>query len=316
MAKRQHLKFAVGLGAIAIIGIAILTVLLNRQEDAIAEYKGGTIGAKEHHTYLKIMELYSPGIAVQLQDADFRKTAVLQHIALDVMAERGEHVVQNDVQSAALERWEAFRAGYAESFSSNGEGLRERLQALGLSEEEVVRFNVKQIYGDEYLKSTLDMETLKRDYRQNSDRHYFDRFDLDRILVSYTTADSKARTREEARTLASEIVLKLRAGSSFAELARAYSDLPLSPEDGGHAVDVSLYEIDSDIQEAIVKLPLHEISDPLEAEGGYYIVRIDRKSTLSYDEAIEVLKISYLQDLKLAFIKEELPGLQIRLSGN
>lgn len=312
MMKHKRWSFVVGLSAIAIVGAAVLALSLNRQGDAIAEYKGGTIGAKEHRTFLKIMELYTPGIADQLQDADFRKTAILQHIALDVMAERGKHAMQEDVQSAALDRWEAFKAGYAESFSSNGERWSERLQALGLSEEEVIRFNVKQIYGDMYLKSSLNMEVLKRDHQLNADRHYFDRFDWDRIFISCVPVDAKARTRGEAGTLAGEIVLKLRAGHSFAELARAYSDLPLSREDGGHAVDVSLYEIDSDIQEAIVELPLHAISDPLEAEGGYYVVRIDRRSSPSYDEAIEMLKDSYVQDLKMAFMKEELPGLQIR----
>ncbi|WP_158602194.1 peptidylprolyl isomerase [Cohnella endophytica] len=311
--KLRQVGIVVGFCAIAVVGIFSLSIGLPKDDKTIAEYEGGTIGKKEHDAYLRIMQLYTPGIAGQLEDPKFNRTAVLQNIAFEILAARGRNMERGDQRANAEKQWEEFKKQYASIFSSNGESLQDRMLALRLTEAEAIRFYENQIYGDLYLKSTLKIEDLKRDYKLNADRHYFDRFDLNRIFIANVPKDSQIRTKAEALARAEEVAEKLRDGGSFADLAAEYSDLPVTRGEKGLLTDVPLYEIDSDIHDDILMLPLNEISKPLEAEGGYYVIRINRKSTITYDEATEMLKESYVRSIEAKFMSEELPGLIINL---
>jgi parvulin-like peptidyl-prolyl isomerase len=78
--------------------------------------------------------------------------------------------------------------------------------------------------------------------------------------------------------LAKEIAVKAKAeGADFAALAKEYSDGP-SGADGGRLPDFLPHQMVKPFSDAVMKLAIGEVSDPVETEFGYHVIR--RQGTL------------------------------------
>ena len=84
------------------------------------------------------------------------------------------------------------------------------------------------------------------------------------------------RTREEALARVQEVAAKVKAeGADFAGLAMEYSDCP-SKAEGGSLGTFPPSQMVAAFSEATMKLAVGEISDPVETEFGFHIIRRDR----------------------------------------
>jgi len=81
------------------------------------------------------------------------------------------------------------------------------------------------------------------------------------------------RTKEEALALAQEIATKAKAdGADFGALAREHSDCPSSAE-GGKLPVFRPHQMAQPFSEATMKLAVGEVSDVVETQFGYHIIR-------------------------------------------
>ena len=81
------------------------------------------------------------------------------------------------------------------------------------------------------------------------------------------------RTKEEALALVEEIAKKLEGeGADFAALAKEYSDCPSAAE-GGDLGNFAPGRMAKPFSEATMKLAIGEISDPVETQFGYHLIR-------------------------------------------
>ena len=81
------------------------------------------------------------------------------------------------------------------------------------------------------------------------------------------------RTKEEALALAEEVAAKAKAeGADFAALAKQYSDGPTGPKGGDLGV-FSPGQMVAPFSEATKKLAIGEVSDPVETQFGYHVIR-------------------------------------------
>ncbi|WP_162463120.1 peptidylprolyl isomerase [Paenibacillus psychroresistens] len=280
----------------------------------IAEYKGGTIGEQEHVEYQNIMQFFTPGVSQQLTESEYMKKLLMEHIAYKVMEERGRSITQQSQTTVAKAQWDTFKKQYEISFSFNGESLQQRLSKLHLSEAVLTGYIEGQIYGSLYLKSTLDQKALENDYKLNASLHNYDMFDVSQIQISFKPDGLKPRTSEEALKRAKEVIAKLKADEDFSMLTQQYSDDPSLQTNGGQYLNTPIYGLDSDIKQAILDLPLRQISQPLPAESGYYIIRVDKRSTQTYEESMEALMNERVQAAYTDFIAKELSGLIIQMN--
>jgi parvulin-like peptidyl-prolyl isomerase len=91
--------------------------------------------------------------------------------------------------------------------------------------------------------------------------------DSDRVPTGIT------RTKEEALALAKRIAINAQSdGADFAELAKEHSDGPSGP-DGGNLGNFLPDKMVSAFSNATLELAIGEVSDPVETQFGYHIIR-------------------------------------------
>lgn len=104
------------------------------------------------------------------------------------------------------------------------------------------------------------------------------------ILIAYAGAPSAStditRSKAEALALAQEVKAKLDNGSRFETLAVQYSDGP-SGKDGGDLGTFGIGKMVAPFEKVVIEQKQGEISDPVETQFGYHIIRTDKVPTLN-----------------------------------
>jgi len=312
---KNYVLGKMGLAALLVISLCMVSLAgCASSDESAAVYKNGSISKKEHDKYLSIMKFYTPGFDNKLKLADGRKEALLEHIAVKVLAERGRSVVKDNQTNLAKQQWEQFKSFYETSFSYNGVSLEQQLKDLMINEQDLLRYIEDKIYGSLYLKN-IPSDTLEADFKLNKENHNFEFATINQIFISPLPASLPARTQEETLASANEVFAKLTNGEDFAQLAKEYSDDIVTKDTGGLYSNMAFYDMDAAVKKAVIDLPLHEISKPLLSNNeGYYIVRVDAKGIKTDEEALEELKSSYVQTAYLTFMTDELPDIVVHLN--
>jgi len=137
----------------------------------------------------------------------------------------------------------------------------------------------------------------------------FEQMKLAVIYVSFLPAGSKppadgkpSRTQAEAKAKADDLVKKLRAGANFAELAKTDSDDAASAGKGGEIGSFSTGKnnLPANINDAVTKLKKGEVTDPLEARTGFYIIQLSDRPKQSFDE----VKPRIIEEIRTAHANE------------
>ncbi|WP_148716302.1 peptidylprolyl isomerase [Chitinolyticbacter meiyuanensis] len=105
------------------------------------------------------------------------------------------------------------------------------------------------------------------------------------ILIE-AAKDAKPEVKQQAKAQAEKLVQELKAQpAKFAELAKQYSKDPGSADNGG---DLGWVNAETNFVEpfkvAMLKLPQGQISEPVETDYGYHIIRVDEIKAKSFDE--------------------------------
>jgi peptidyl-prolyl cis-trans isomerase SurA len=93
------------------------------------------------------------------------------------------------------------------------------------------------------------------------------------ILISTHPSGKKARTDTQARSLAEDILHRVRQGADFASLARQYSDDPGSAQQGGNLGSISQGQTVPQFDKASFNAPLH-VPVLVHSSYGYHIVEV------------------------------------------
>ncbi|USE39171.1 SurA N-terminal domain-containing protein [Endozoicomonas sp. SCSIO W0465] len=117
------------------------------------------------------------------------------------------------------------------------------------------------------------------------------------------------RTLDEAKARASDVVSQLKAGTSFAELAKSYSDDPMTAEKGGDLGVVEPGFFGDDFDQTVAGLEVGEVSDPMETDFGVQILKVT-----SRDEADLPTLSEMRADIAAALKQNEVDSLFIEQS--
>ena len=120
-----------------------------------------------------------------------------------------------------------------------------------------------------------------------------DKQSVSTILIE--TGDT--RSQEEARQRAGEVLEKLKSGGSFADLAREYSDDPVTAGNGGSMGMVEPGFFGDDFDKAVTALEVSQVSEPVVTDYGLQILRLDSREKVTLPTLAD-LKDEIIADLK------------------
>lgn len=166
-------------------------------------------------------------------------------------------------------------------------GVEEFLETIELSEEDIER------YYDDHPESFRTPERVTFDYLEISRATVAASIEMSEeelaafyedVKESYARDEQRKPrhiliTSEEdedaARELAASLAERVRAGESFEELAKEYSDDTFSGESGGDLGWVSRGQFVEPVEEAVFSMEPGEIRGPVESEFGFHVIRLD-----------------------------------------
>ena len=162
-----------------------------------------------------------------------------------------------------------------------------KAKALGLDRDPTVQRRLQQLQ-EAFLADLYAQKVQKEAVQVSLDKRARELYTAERekyvtpehVALHHILIDTKGRTREMARERAHEVHAKAKAGEDFLSLAARYSDDPNKSKNGGNLGYMSPKSFSPSVEAAIGKLKAKgEISEPVESEHGFQIVRlVDRKA--------------------------------------
>jgi len=161
-------------------------------------------------------------------------------------------------------------------------------------------FNVRE-------KITISPKRIEAFYRTNETRFKL----LDQVKMRMILINPKSRGLAEARKLAADIVAKTRAGTKFADLAKENSDDTFRTRGGDRGwVEDKEASLRKELRAVAFKLNAGEVSDPLELDGGIFVIAVEEKRPAGLmplndvrNEIESTLRADEQKNLRKAWIK-------------
>lgn len=282
--------------------------------DIVATYKGGEVSEKEFNAFLGANKFfnYSPFYEQYENTPTFKKDMLDQYIAFNYLVKDAD----KDTKKKAEDQTKAQMDQLDESLKANPENKKQYdqlIKDLKVTEKDLEHYIslqmllinvINQKITDQDVKAKYD-ETIKAD--KNA---YIDTATVSHILVSLKDqAGKELRTKEAALTRAKEVTAKLKKGEDFAKLAKEYSDDPGSKDNGGKYEQANVDGWVPEFKKAAIELPLNQISEPVETEFGYHVMKVEWRNSNAFadvkDKVRNELSGVYFND----FMTKELPGI-------
>jgi parvulin-like peptidyl-prolyl isomerase len=190
--------------------------------------------------------------------------------------------------------------------------LAEMAEKDGLAEQDIHKY--RMLFSRWQYLSTAELNAQRirdkasdEDYRKYYEDHKQD-FARAKSRVIYLTFDNsgtpgaggkKARTEEESKALADQIVKQIRNGADFLKLVSEYSDDADSKSNGGEYPEIKPNDnsVPANVKAALFSLKEGEITEPIRQPNGYYIFRLDKMAIPPYDH-VSAEVFESLRDLR------------------
>ena len=162
------------------------------------------------------------------------------------------------------------------------------LKTTGMTEEELLK-KIEELDGIQaYLDSMVKLpEKAAENFYKEHVEEFFTQLSASHILAQFpkdapVTEEAKQATKERILAIQKE----LKDGKDFAELAKEKSDCP-SKEDGGNLGSFSKGQMVPAFEAALLEMKPGEISDIVETEFGYHIIKAGETKVVPFEEVKE-----------------------------
>jgi peptidyl-prolyl cis-trans isomerase C len=204
-----------------------------------------------------------------------------------------------------------------EDFGSE-EAFTGRLQRMGMTEDDL-RKQIEVGIGIERLveEQTASVapptpEEIENYYKEHIDWYTEQaRIRASHILISVNPADDEA-VRAEKKARAEELLEQVRGGANFAQLASQNSDCP-SKSKGGDLNYFSRGQMVKEFEEAAFALDVGGISDVVETQFGYHIIKLTNRKderVIPLDEASERIEEHFQNEKKEQMLQDFIEDLR------
>jgi foldase protein PrsA len=305
--KKGWLKWGTVLLSIAIVGSLISGC--GSDNKTVATYDGGKIKQAELDTFTNVSSFFNPYMEAMGEDPAFTDKVLKQLAAIKVLSGRASDASKKDGEKQTKEQMQQFD----EYLKQNKVEMEKQMKELNITRANIQDYIKQSLIVMADLESKVTDKQLQDSYNNKlkEDPNMFDIATVSHILIATKdpTTGSDSRSKEDALKRAKEVKTKLDQGGDFAALAKEYSDDPGSKDNGGTYENAPTLQWDPDFRKAIETLSINKVSDPVETQFGYHIMKVSSKSVQSLDQVKDVLKQEVTESILTAFIEKDLVDL-------
>lgn len=190
---------------------------------------------------------------------------------------------------------------------------QKELKNMGINEK-FLKFQFARDLANTNLQAKFEEDTkisedeMKKYYEENKDDFYTDTVTASHILIKTIDDDgnelSEAK-KKEAKKTAEEALAKVKAGEDFATVAKEYSE-DSSASSGGELGTFGRGKMVTEFENAAFAMKAGEISDIVETEYGYHIIkvtdRVDKQET--YDDVKDKIKSTLASEKYTEYVEK------------
>jgi foldase protein PrsA len=268
-------------------------------EKIVALYDGGEVTQTEYDSYVSVNSFLNPMYGEYYKEPGMMENNVKQLVAQEILSSRAE--VGDEQTEKAKESYSQLKASFTEALGSDEEFVK-RMEEAKVTEEQVIVYFAQLGAVEKYFRDKLSEEAVQSEYEQN--KGSFTKATVSHILIKTDT-----RTKEEALKLATDIKKKLDAGEDFAKLAKQHSEDPGSKDNGGTYENADVSGWVPEFKDAALTLTLNTISEPVETQFGYHIMKVTERTVPELTAIREQVELEVMQRDFTAFMETELPEL-------
>jgi peptidyl-prolyl cis-trans isomerase C len=292
-------------------------------EDAVATVNGIAVSREDFEQLLNYAQYQYMQQGMQIQPGpqlEQLKAAVLESLIDDELL----YQIALDEGYAADDEEVAEKLALTKQQVGSEENFEQILEQQGLTEDDLKRELRKTIVRDNFMSdrfistSEVSAEEAKEFYDQNAGQFTQPfQFRSSHILIQ-VAEDASEEEKSEAMKKILEAKSRIDGGEEFSEVARELSDCP-SGKNGGDLNYNAKGAFVPAFEEAALGLEIGEISDVVETQFGYHLIRltdIQEEQTLPFAQ-VETQINDYLlrikaQEKRNNFLNEKKPGAEIQ----
>ncbi|ANE45449.1 hypothetical protein SY83_02930 [Paenibacillus swuensis] len=277
----------------------------NGLNEVVAVYTGGQVTKGEILKFLNVTSLFMSS-EIPLTNTDFLEKTLKEYITLKVLASKADAEVKNKAKTDSAARMVQMKPQLVGA-------LADILKKDGLVEADIARYITMQIEAQGVLRKSITDAKLRAEFNAAllAKPADYTVVTVSHILIGLKDASTgqELRKKEDALARANEVRQKLMNGGDFAILAKEYSDDPGSKDSGGTYENQLAANYVEAFKNASVTLPIGTISEPVETEFGYHLMKVSARNVQTFDQAKETLLEAAINRAYGEFTTEQLPGL-------
>lgn len=202
-------------------------------------------------------------------------------LLLERAKQEGVQVSEDAVQSEADTRFEQIRSNFPsdqalrDAVEASGQNMfqyRQMLQARVRQEMMLANFQQELMTSNRLPPASVSEEEIRSYFQQNAARaNRPATVSFRRVLVA---PEPSAQAADSARQLARQALEEIRSGTSFAVVARRYSDDTGTREEGGDLGWIRRSDVAPSFGDAAWRAPPGEAVGPVETRFGYHLIKV------------------------------------------
>ncbi|KQY86369.1 peptidylprolyl isomerase [Paenibacillus sp. Root52] len=308
--KYKTVKKVLSVSMVAVLSLSLLAACGKKEEATtpestdtsavVATYDGGTITANEFDMEQRVMKFLYPEYAQMMDMDDFKDYLVRQEIAYKYLSENASDEAKAEGSKVATEQFDKMKAQVPE------EQWPEMLKAQNLTDDNIKDYMTRIMTVIKDKETGVTEDDMKAEFDKNKEQ--YTTASVRHVLINFTDPKTqKERKKEDALKIAEEVKAKLDGGADFAEVAKEYSEDPGSADKGGLYENAAVAQWVEAFKQAAITLPLNKISDPVETEYGYHVMKVEAR-TDAYDKMTAEQKDSIKSSIAAAKIDTFMTG--------
>lgn len=262
------------------------------EADVVATVNGEKVSRKDFDRRINVIRRMNQEVTRSTE------MMVVNQLAMKVLLkqfvkEQNIDVSDNDVQGEV----EKIKYFLKANQNNSEKPLEEILEAQGSSISELEDEVRRTLALSKYLDTVVSDDEKRSYFDANKSAFNGEKVKASHILIDTTKLETDAEL-EKARQKIEEIKKEIDNGADFAEMAGKYSTCP-SAESGG---DIGFFQRKGSIVEefAIVAFSMEvgEISEPVETQFGYHIIKVTDKEEgkdTNYEDVADMVDFVYIQ---------------------